>query len=393
VRNNKRAQGGSAATVIGIITLLFVFYILFIPPEERVKLLLDDGEDGSHTYTSDTYNRTLLLANIGRLDYIAESAYDHTMPNAYLTMSKNAQVISAFSPFVIEHSTFTNKNKEVTFNILEPDKTENVLLVFEAPVRTGVLTVKLNNQVIFESTIDSQNPAPIPLRRAQLSNINTLSFELNGVGMAFWRTNEMQFRNVQVIGDVSDEQYQRSTTVFTLIEEEARNMKKATLWFYPVCDRNQVGLVEAFVNDNRVLSERPDCDSINKIELDTNKLHTGANTLQMRTTQGTMRIEQIRIKTELESTKSYVDYFFLNQTEYERVQNGDRHVKLQMDFVDDNQDKIGTVNINGRLSTFDQTNATYRKDVSDVVQEGNNYVELRPETVLNVVRLGVLLER
>ena len=44
---NRRAQkihsGSPAAALIGIITILFIFYILFLPPAERKALL--EGEN------------------------------------------------------------------------------------------------------------------------------------------------------------------------------------------------------------------------------------------------------------------------------------------------------------------------------------------------------------
>jgi hypothetical protein len=82
----------------------------------------------------------------------------------------------------------------------------------------------------------------------------------------------------------------------------------------------------------------------------------------------------------------------VNGSDMRRITDGERHVQLSIDFVDDNAGKTGTININGRLTTFDQNNATYQNDISDYVQEGNNYIELRPESVLNIVKLEVQLE-
>lgn len=389
---SKRAQSGSAATVVGIIALLLVFYILFIPPADRAALLYGTDENGTYIGGTTHTNRTLLLANVGKLDYIAEDSYDHLVPNVILTETKGAQVLTTFSPFVLRHGLFENEPHSATFNILDPDKTGNVMLVFEAPVREGVLTVVLNDQVIFEGALDSQTPAPIALRRAQLGASNTLRFETSGSGLAVWSVNEMRLTNIHIIGDVSDASLQRSTSTFTLLDEEARNMKKATLFFYPVCERGTVGLLDAHINDAKVFSGKPDCEQINMIELDTDAMHSGANTLGLRVTAGNARIENIRIKTELKDTKSYIDYFELNASDMARIDDGRRKAVIHVKFVDDGEDKIGTVNVNGHLSNFDQRNASYSKDISMYVQEGNNYLALRPESVLNIVKLDVRLE-
>jgi hypothetical protein len=384
---------GSAANVIGIIALLFIFYLLFIPPEERQRLLYETNESGMPVVTGATgYNRTLLLANIGHLDYVPQESNDHLLPTVILSESTASQVLQTFSPFVISHGLFSNKQKTLTFAIDAPDRTSNVLLVFEAPVRDGVLTVNLNGEDIYEATVDSTTPPPLQLRKAQLSRQNTLTFTVAGPGSAFWHTNEIQLRNVQVIGDISDITFGQSSAVFNLRTDEARNVDKATLYFYPVCDRATVGVISASINDQRVFSGKPDCENVNAVEVDAKTLVPGANTLFLSSSQGTVRMEQLRVHTALKATKSWISYFELNQSDLDRVNEGRRRVWLSMDFVANSEQKTGTVNVNGHLTTFDQQNATYSKDISADVQEGNNYLELRPESALDIVQLLVRLE-
>jgi len=389
----RKAQG-SAATVVGIIALLLVFYILFIPPEEREALLYGTDENGTYGSVSvgKASNRTLLLATPGKLDFVQDEEIDHTIPNVVLSEQRSAQVLSDAPPFVLRRNWLENKQQTITFGIQDTDKTDNVLLVFEAPVRTGVVSVDLNGNNVYEGPIDSQTPPPIQLRKALLASTNELSFSLAGVGLAFWRTNELQLRNVQIIGDVSQEEFARSAAVVTLLDEEARNLKEAQLYFYPVCDPDDIGIVVAMLNGKTAYEAKPDCDSINRIEIDPATLRTGGNDLGFRTTRGTLRLEQIRLHTELEETNSYIEYFYLNSTDMNRISEKSRRVMLRVQFVDDKKDKQGRISVNGRLIAFDQKNASILRDVSDAVVDGNNYVELRPESVLNVVKLELRLE-
>lgn len=392
VKRGRRGEG-SAANVIGIIALLFIFYLLFIPPEERDRLLYDTNESGGYYSSGSThYNRTLLLANIGHLDYIPDQSNDHMLPTVILTESTASQVLQTYSPFVINHGWFGNKQKTLTFSMEAPERTNNVLLVYEAPVREGILSIELNGEVIYEATIDSATPPPLLLRKAQLGRQNTITFSVSGVGMAFWATNEIQFRNVQVIGDVSDVSFGQSSTVFNVRTDEARNVDNAKLFFYPVCDRATVGVIEARINEQQVFSGVPDCENVNQVEINAKALVPGANTLSLRSSKGTVRMEQLRVKTELKKTKAWVSYFELNQSDMDRLNEGRRTVWLSIDFVDDNDDKTATLSVNGRLNSIDQTNATYRKDISSYVQDGNNYVELTPDTALDIVKLMVRLE-
>ena len=60
--------------------------------------------------------------------------------------------------------------------------------------------------------------------------------------------------------------------------------------------------------------------------------------------------------------------------------------------MDDERLKRADLNINDRLSTIDQKERIFTKDLNDFIEEGNNFIELRPRTRLNVVELRVELE-
>jgi hypothetical protein len=329
---------------------------------------------------------------VGHLDYVPEQTNDHMLPTVILSESTASQVLQSYAPFVIRNGWFTDKTKELVLTLEAPERTNNALLVFESPVREGILTITLNGETIYEATVDSATPPPLLLRKAQLGRQNTIGFSVSGVGLAFWAANEIQLRNVQVIGDVSDVSFGQSSAVFNVRTDEARNVDTAHLYFYPVCDPAQVGVIEASINDQRVFSGKPDCESVNQVEINAKTLVPGANTLSLRSSKGTVRMEQLRVKTELKKTKSWVSYFELNQSDMDRLAEGRRKVWLSIDFVDNNEDKIATINVNGRLTSMDQQNATYSKDISSYVQDGNNYLELRPETALDIVQLLVRLE-
>jgi len=105
-----------------------------------------------------------------------------------------------------------------------------------------------------------------------------------------------------------------------------------------------------------------------------------------------MSLEQIRIKAILDPTKSYMDYFNVDSKLYETVVDGINDAELVIKFVDDNKLKNAKLNVNGRLYMIDQRTPTYRVDISNVIEEGNNYVELTPLTELNIIKLEITAE-
>jgi len=383
--------GAAAASLVAVIALLLIFYIIFIPEEERRELL--EGDEINETRVSGEEEvRTLLLANIGKLDYLAETRFDHTISNVFLIETKNAEVLQSFNPFIVKNGWFVTDTKSLTFTIAQPDLTNNVNLVLDAPVREGILTVLLNGLVVYEGRPESLNIPPIELKIEQLGPTNVLEFSVSGVGIAFWKINEFDFSSAQIIGDITDAAKQESTNIITLEPRETRSLEKATLTFFPICSQREVGPLEILLNNRRVSASVPDCGSVNRIELDPVDLITGRNSVVFRITEGSYRVEQIKLRTELEESQPFINYFDLNSTSFDDVQDGRKDLKLKIEFVDDREDKRAEINVNGRLDFIDQKGPTYERDLTGFMVEGNNYVELTPKATLNIVKLEVTLE-
>ncbi|HSU72433.1 MAG TPA: hypothetical protein VLJ21_01130 [Candidatus Binatia bacterium] len=384
-------SGTAAGSVIGLMTLLLVFYIIFIPPEERHDLLYGDNTSSSAANTT-ANAKILLLANIGKLDYQAESKFEHSVPNVYLVETKNAQALEKFNPFVVQNGWFVDQKRTLTFTVAQPDLASNIKLVFDAPTRQGILTITLNGRVVFEGKPDAINVAPIDLKPEQLRGDNTLEFSVSGVGLAFWRVNEYEITNAQVIADITDTAKQESANIITLEPTEARNLQRATLTFFPICTQGQVGALEVLLNNQRVSNSVPDCETVNRVELDPNDLNTGKNTLLFKITEGNYRIEQIKLKTELKEGASFIDYFELNSTAFRDVQDKRKKLLLHIDFVDDDKEKKAEINVNGKRDYLEQRGPSYERDIGSFAVENNNYVEVVPKSDLNIVKLEVRLE-
>ena len=388
-RAQKAPSGASAASVIGVMTILIVFYIIFLQPEDRRALLFGDNAT-SHGANASLSENTLLLANIGKLDYRSETSFDHSIPNVYLVETKNAQVLDAINPFVVSKGWFVDQPKTVTFTVAQPELTSNAKLVLDAPVHAGILTVTLNNNVVYEGRPTSVNIPSIDLHN--LERDNTLTFSTSGVGLAFWRTNEYDFSTVQVIADLTDVEKQESANVITLEPAEARNLQSASLTFFPICTQEQVGPLQVTVNNRQVSQSTPDCQTVNRIELDPAELSGGRNTVLFKIGQGNYRIEQIKVKTELKEAPSYIDYFELNSTQFADVTSKNKRATLRITFVDDKEEKRAELNVNGKRDFIDQKAPVYERDLISFVVEGNNYLELVPKSTLNIAKLEVVLE-
>jgi hypothetical protein len=217
-------------------------------------------------------------------------------------------------------------------------------------------------------------------------------FSVSGVGIKFWTTNEYSIEDLQIVGDIRDISGQESRNIFTITNDEYYNIESARLDFYPVCTQQAVGRLHVLLNNREVFNAVPDCESMNRQDVFTAELNPGKNTLVFKTDKGNYRVELIKLKTELKDIKTYLDYFEINSTSYDEIGDGDKDVWLEIEFVDDDEDKEAEINVNGHLTYLDQKDNIYRKNINSWIEEGaRNYVEIKPKTVLKIVDLKVTM--
>ena len=393
--SRKKAQttGSGAATLIIIITLIVILYILFLPPESREELLGDNTTSNGESQEAEEQENILLSENIGTLTYFPSTTELHNIGNIYLFETTNAEALDTINPFIIRKGWFDEKFKTLNFKINELENTENVILSITATKTKGILYIYLNNELIYEGEFESLTPGPITFKKTLLKEDNTLRFELDGVGLAFWKTNEYQFKNMQIIGDVTDISGQEGQNVFTLTNTEYLNLEESVLKFVPYCSNvNSVGKLTIQINNRNIFSAIPICDDSYQQSFSPAILNSGQNKIKFITSKGSYSVEQIKVVNYLKETKSALYYFEINESQYGEVTNNEKDVLLTLSFIDNNENKRATININGHLTEIDQTEEEFSKNIDGWIEQGNNYVEIKPKTTLNIVKLMVGLE-
>lgn len=392
MKKKAQASATSASTLLIIIALIIVLYILFLPPESREELLQDTNLSGGGTSNQENLN-VLLSENIGGLSYFPTTLEQHSIGNIYLFETTNAEILETMNPFIIQNGWFNKKFKTVSFNIPDLSNTENVMLTITASSTKGILTIYLNNEMIYEGEFETLTPPPITLKRALLKEENNLRFELEGVGAVFWKTNEYQFKSMQIVGDVTDLSGQEGQNTFIISNTEALNMEGAKLAFIPYCNNIQkVGKLTIQINRNNIFSAIPICDDPYQQSFSPAILNSGTNEIKFTTAKGSYSIEQINVVTDLKETKSAIYYFDLNQSQYHQITNDEKAATLTLEFVDNQENKKATLNVNGHFTDIDQVDSEYSRNIDSWIELGNNYVEIKPKTDIHIVELKVELE-
>jgi len=330
----KKGQGGvNAAILIAIISGLIILYILFLPASEREALLENKSVDRSSSADGDV-EETLLREFPGRLDTV-ERVIDKTIPNIFLFERTDAKVLENINPIIVRNGMFDEKGRSVGFGIEDLENTDNVILSFKAKTHEGILTIKLNNEIIYENDISGETVAPIKLKDNLLSKDNTLEFSVSPVGFRFWKTNEYNLESIKVIGDITDRSKQESRNIFTLTSTELFNIEKIDLRFVPYC-RNvaDVGVLDIEINGRNIFSAVPVCEDAYRQPLPLSLLNSGENRVIFRTNKGSYSVEQIKLEFDERDVKTNVYFFEINRSTIDDIKDRDVDVVLTIEFVD-----------------------------------------------------------
>jgi len=371
--------------------LFIVLYIIFLPPEAREELLADDEFEEIDGEIR-RINRTLLEEHVGRLEFYPPS-FDHFIPSVHIFEKRESTLLETISPFYIRNSWFKKKFEKFQFLVEDLENTDNIILAFSAPLHKGMLTILLNDNEIYSFPLETKNPPPVELKKIWLQKINTLEFKVSGVGLRFWAKNQYSFEDVQIIGDITDITRQKAQNIFTLSGTEDANLLSAALFFVPSCNPEEVGLLTILVNGRTTYAAVPDCKTTNFIELDANSLKEGTNDIVFETGGGSYLIENIRIRTNLKDVRTFVEYFEVVPKLFDMVRDGREDIYLEIDFIDDGERKRAQLNINGHLTFVDQREPFYTRNIDTwVVPGARNYIEIVPETALNIPEIRVVVE-
>src|SRR3989344_1028989 len=387
----RKGQEFNAAILIAIIAALIIIYLLFLPVEDR-KDLLDQVDETSGRSSPDSIE--LLKEPVGRLDP-SEKIEDKGVPNVFLFETTESTELTSLNPVYVRNGVFDKKSKTVSCGIDSLENLDNVFLTFTASQRKGILMITLNDNVIYDFDLNKLNVDPIRNNKEYLHNDNVVEFSVSGVGWRFWTTNEYSLENIKIIGDITDKSRQESRNIFTLTDTELQNIESAELQFIPYCTVNEAGILDVFVNNFNVYSALPVCDDPVEQNVPPTILNEGSNKVIFKTTKGSYSIEQIAMQFKQKDTISTVYYFDINETTCEDII--DKHIKLTIEFVDDEDQKRADVNINGHLQRIDQSKKLYEKNVEDWIVEDdscieNNFIKITPKETLDIVEILVVAQ-
>lgn len=388
--NKKKGQvgTGSAMFLVILITLFIILYILFLPPEERAELLGIE-KNVTEEVPGEVKPENLLLEERPETIYkVRQDEFIHSINSFSIFTRVEDMVLKDVGSLYVSKSKFSESSKKLILVLDDAENTKNVILSFYVKKHKGRLIVLLNDEEIFNSEVRGS----YQIKLENIERENLIEITASDPGIAFWGTNYYELTEVKITGRILNIKNQEAINAFYLNEEEIRLLEKAALNYFVDCNKMDVGLLRIYVNGVLLSSDIPDCGSFEKLVLDKRDLKEGRNEVRFFTEQGYYLIDQAYVKTELEEPLWPVYYFEINSSQWTNISDNTLDPILTMEFVDDKERKVATLNINGYKRGIDTYEATYSRNIEDVVKLGNNYVKIIPETTLYVVELRIELK-
>lgn len=390
-RKGLESAAPGVANLILVIILVLALYILFVPPAERQRILEGNRSTTSGGGTVSPLDPSvLLLEQPGRLSFLENKEFEHAISSFPLYRATESRELAALNAVYVTHSTAEARSRNATLLLDDLASIDNVMLSFGVEEGSGVLSIALNGEVIYEDNLgDSAVADPVKLPKIMLRQENVLSFGVSGPGWQFWHTNAYRLTDVKIVGDYTDLSKQQSRNTFFISDDESANIESSSLSFLPKCDEAQAGTLGITINTASIFSAVPDCGVANTLQFDPKMLAAGTNTVTFHTDAGSYVVEQTKIRTKMREDASVVYHFDINTSDYRRIKVGAEHVDLTLEFVDAGKAKEGELVINGHRTGFYTTERTVQKRIDAYVQEGGNAVRLVPKTSMDITNLIV----
>ncbi|MEK6963577.1 MAG: hypothetical protein AABX70_04065 [Nanoarchaeota archaeon] len=444
---NKRGQSASGAAILVIVlAVLIILYLISLKPEDRAALLGDgkpnvggsDNGQGQNPGLNDRNVRqgfqqtpsgqVILQQAIGRLYPEGSNLLDHPLPSFTIFTRTNAKALKTIDHAYIKNSFLGKTKYNLSFNY---DKTtmQSPLLSFIADIYDGTLQIYLNGQPVYERTLKSPTPPPIALPEDYLLINNELTFETDSAGAAFWRVHEFNLQNIMITADVKDTQASTAEHHFTLPQNEYQHLSYLQLTFNPICDPKVTGRLILRVNNRPLSSSYPECAQQATLQISSDLLQSGDNTLFFLSEQSTYLIDGVHLRSVLSSGMNPTYYFNLPLDIYTALggqgggysapqsgqgmqgggyPGGDPNQQggmagygstasliVTVRFADATQQKVVTLNVNGFQNTIETTDLSYSTLVPpEFLIDGPNSIQLVPQgSPLDIAELRVEIQQ
>ena len=379
-----QTSAGGIAVLIFLIALFMVLYLLFVPPEERARLL---GENKTNDVNQDTNiqgvkTNILLTQTPGLLKPFEEDTSKHEIDSIQLYLRNEPLIDDLATSLTISKTIFKEETKELRFNIQDLTNLNKASLFFFVGEAKGNLIINFNGIEIFNDKASGLKTITLPEGYTKETNI--LLFKVSSP--SFFGKNTYTLKDIKV-----REEFELTNTkeerTFVLSASETGN---AELSFFAFCNQAPAGSrLRIFLNKEEIFNNVLGCVSSEKnVEIKEEDLKQGTNDLLFEIDKGDFLLNDINLKVELEEGGSRTYKFSITEKQMDDITASAKEVKVIMNFKDD-KNKRATINVNGNEFSLETTDLEYERFITSLIREGNNFIRILPGNEFTVDLLEI----
>lgn len=382
-----QTQSGSIAVLIILIALFMALYLLFLPTEERTRLLWGNLTSDNQTSTDNLITDVLLSQSPGLLKPFEKDTEKHEIDAVNLFLKEEPKTSDLATSISFSKSLFKEDVQELKFNVDDLENLQKATLFFLVNEGKGDLIITLNGIQIFNDEVRGiQN---IILPKDLLQETNKLVFKVSGPGINIFGKNKYALSNIKV-----RESFQRTNTkeerTFILSSNELD--ENAKLSFFLFCNKATTSRLRIFLNKEEINNELLSCaSSVKNIDLNKKLLNEGKNTLLFEIDKGDYLINDIKVETHVKEGGAKTYKFAISETQFDKILS-DKEVILKMQFSSTYEVNKAIINVNGKEFTMETEENEFKRPITSLVKEGNNFIKITPESEFNLEFLEIILE-
>lgn len=395
LRSKKGAEiaGQQVMVIIIVIALFMVLYILFIPPEERERLL-ETNKTAGLVGTLEDGKLELLAESPGMLTPTTEAATIHRISPVNLILKTEPEISMLAQNLLISNGLFSKSAPTLRFRTENLEEAVKVTLFFSVEKSLGELRVKLNDNTVYTEEVSSGIKI-IEIPKSVLQKDNEILFNVASPGIFFWKVNKYELKDVGVKQEFEKANTQEERT-FVITSEEKGSLTRARLKYFQICNSpspKELVSLDIFLNDQRIHAAELKCVSTQEeIELDPELLQSGTNILKFRIEEGDFSFAQLSVETESTELDRPTYFFSFSQRQFNDILSGQRKATMHVLMEKSRQNRIAKFLINNNELIMETDKSTFDVDLRDYVAEGTNFIKIVPINSFNMIGLKVTLE-
>ncbi|MFA5176149.1 MAG: hypothetical protein WC413_02730 [Candidatus Nanoarchaeia archaeon] len=387
MRKRAQSDGKGIAVLLLLLALFIVLYLLLLPPEEREGIL-------NQTYgeTGDDFSPKLLLSETPGEVYSTKAGNTiHEFSPISLFIKTEPKSDRLANSLDVSRSLFSSKPQTLTFDLEDLTNIKDAFLFFNVIKGKGNLELWLNGNIILDREISGVQSIELPINYLK-KNKNILEIKASSPGILFL------FRNFYSLSDlIIKTEYKRlnpqEDRIFSIPSPEKEGLQEAKLSFSIYCNdlNKDTAELNVYINDKSILSKQTFCSGGSElVEVANEYINEGKNILTFSISDGDFQFSQIKLETKSKES-SYPQYHFDVKTEdHDYIVDGTAKAILNLKLSSGN--KKSDFMVNGNTFTMDTSLITYSKDVSDIIESGDNYIKIVPKSTFTIENLEIKLE-